>query len=120
MHHYLSKYSFGETDLQLQADNCTGQNKNNFFLSICVGVYFHPLIKTLVITSSLLAIQNFLQTAVLDLLKNHTVHDFALQYLILQKLSKSHLLTVQIFRKYAVYQMAELIYLFTIGRNFFC
>ena len=29
MHHVLEKYGCGEGDLQLHADNCTGQNKNN-------------------------------------------------------------------------------------------
>ena len=28
VHHYLETYSVGERDLQLQADNCVGQNKN--------------------------------------------------------------------------------------------
>ena len=29
LHHYLEAHGVGETDLQLQADNCVGQNKNN-------------------------------------------------------------------------------------------
>ena len=29
VHHYLEKYGCGEKNLQLHADNCTGQNKNN-------------------------------------------------------------------------------------------
>ena len=32
MHHYLEKYNFGECYLDLQADNCSGQNKNNGFI----------------------------------------------------------------------------------------
>ena len=32
LHHYLSSHSVGESDLSLQADNCTGQNKNNYML----------------------------------------------------------------------------------------
>ena len=29
VHHFLDKYGCGEDDVQLHADNCTGQNKNN-------------------------------------------------------------------------------------------
>ena len=32
LHHYLSCHSVGESDLSLQADNCAGQNKNNYML----------------------------------------------------------------------------------------
>jgi len=31
--HYLNYYGFGETDLIIHADNCTGQNKNNFAMA---------------------------------------------------------------------------------------
>lgn len=30
LHHFLEKYSFGETHLHLHADNCSGQNKNRY------------------------------------------------------------------------------------------
>lgn len=32
LHHYLDNHGFGETDLYLHTDNCTGQNKNNCML----------------------------------------------------------------------------------------
>ena len=32
LHHYLSCHSVGESDLSLQADNCAGQNKNNYMI----------------------------------------------------------------------------------------
>lgn len=32
VYHYLETHGLGETDAYLQADNCTGQNKNNYFL----------------------------------------------------------------------------------------
>ena len=31
VHDYLNKHCFGVSNLSLQADNCSGQNKNNFF-----------------------------------------------------------------------------------------
>lgn len=32
IHHYFSHHGLGETCIHLHADNCSGQNKNNFFL----------------------------------------------------------------------------------------
>ena len=32
VHHYLENYSTGSTRLLIHADNCVGQNKNNFFI----------------------------------------------------------------------------------------
>ena len=32
VHHYFAQHGVGETDVHLHADNCTGQNKNNYFL----------------------------------------------------------------------------------------
>ena len=32
IHDYLNKHSFGVSNLSLQADNCPGQNENNFFI----------------------------------------------------------------------------------------
>ena len=32
VHHYFSHHGLGETHVHLHADNCSGQNKNNFFL----------------------------------------------------------------------------------------
>ena len=32
VHYYFEHHELGETDVQLNADNCTGQNKNNYFL----------------------------------------------------------------------------------------
>lgn len=32
VHYYLKKHRLGETDVHLNADNCAGQNKNNYFL----------------------------------------------------------------------------------------
>lgn len=32
LHHYLEKHGLGETHAYLHADNCSGQNKNNYFL----------------------------------------------------------------------------------------
>ena len=34
LHHFLSVYSMGATDLTLHADNCSGQNKNNM-IQVC-------------------------------------------------------------------------------------
>ena len=40
LHHYLSQHSLGECHLHLHADNCVGQNKNNFVarVSSCTNV----------------------------------------------------------------------------------
>ena len=32
VHYYFKKHGLGETDVHLNADNCAGQNKNNYFL----------------------------------------------------------------------------------------
>lgn len=32
VHYYFKKHGLGETDAHLNADNCAGQNKNNYFL----------------------------------------------------------------------------------------
>lgn len=32
VHYYLKHYGLGEQHVHLHADNCAGQNKNNFFL----------------------------------------------------------------------------------------
>jgi hypothetical protein len=32
LHYFLEHHGFGETDVHFHADNCGGQNKNNFFL----------------------------------------------------------------------------------------
>jgi hypothetical protein len=32
VHYYLENYGLGETDVHLHADNCSGQNKNNYFI----------------------------------------------------------------------------------------
>ena len=35
IHHFLANHALGEVHLQLHADNCAGQNKNNIFLQYC-------------------------------------------------------------------------------------
>ena len=37
VHEFLNKHSFGVSNLSLQADNCLGQNKKNFFMFYLVG-----------------------------------------------------------------------------------
>lgn len=32
LHHFFDKHGLGETDVHVHADNCTGQNKNNYLL----------------------------------------------------------------------------------------
>lgn len=32
VHHFFISHGLGETDVHLHADNCAGQNKNNYFL----------------------------------------------------------------------------------------
>lgn len=32
LHHFFARHGIGETDVHLHADNCAGQNKNNYFL----------------------------------------------------------------------------------------
>ena len=32
VHHFFSCHGLGETDVHLHADNCAGQNKNNYLL----------------------------------------------------------------------------------------
>lgn len=32
MHHYFEKYELCETNRHLRPENCSGQNKNNFFI----------------------------------------------------------------------------------------
>ena len=34
LHHFLGHHSFGESELALRADNCTGQNKYNTVLQV--------------------------------------------------------------------------------------
>ena len=47
MHHYLSKYHMGEKHLALQADNCAGQNENNFLLFYFVWRLLNNLNETI-------------------------------------------------------------------------
>lgn len=32
VHHYFENHGLGETCVHLHADNCSGQNKNNYFI----------------------------------------------------------------------------------------
>ena len=32
VHHFFARHGLGENDVHLHADNCAGQNKNNYFL----------------------------------------------------------------------------------------
>ena len=46
VHHYFGKFGLGETDAYIHADNCSGQNKNNYFLwyyawRIIVGLHWN-------------------------------------------------------------------------------
>ena len=34
LHHYLEQHSLGEPSVSLNADNCTGQNKNNAMIQV--------------------------------------------------------------------------------------
>ncbi|MEQ2183970.1 hypothetical protein GOODEAATRI_003331, partial [Goodea atripinnis] len=47
MHHFLTHFGFGETDVDLHCDNCTGQNKNNFMLWYGAWRVAHKLHSTL-------------------------------------------------------------------------
>ena len=40
LHNYLSHHSLGERHLHLNADNCTGQNKNNYLLQVS---FYHKI-----------------------------------------------------------------------------
>ena len=46
LHHFLATYSLGEVKVQLHADNCSGQNKNNtvfqvHILSKCIQLKYY-------------------------------------------------------------------------------
>ena len=53
VHYYFGKFGLGETDVYIHADNCSGQNKNNYFLwyyawRIIVGLHWNILYSFLV------------------------------------------------------------------------
>ena len=53
VHYYFGKFGLGETDAYIHADNCSGQNKNNYFLwyyacRIIVGLHWNILYSFLV------------------------------------------------------------------------
>lgn len=65
VHYYFGKFGLGITDSYIHADNCSGQNKNNYFLwyyawRIIVGLHWNILYSFLVA-----ATQSSLQTGVL-------------------------------------------------------
>ena len=35
LHHFLEHHALGEEELELHADNCVGQNKNNIVMQVC-------------------------------------------------------------------------------------
>ena len=43
VHHYFHNHGLGETHVKLHADNCSGQNKNNFFLWYLAWRTIHQL-----------------------------------------------------------------------------
>lgn len=43
LHHFFENYGVGETHVDLHADNCSGQNKNNFVLWYCAWRTMHKL-----------------------------------------------------------------------------
>ena len=43
VHHYFHNHGLGETHVKLHADNCSGQNKNNFFLWYLAWRAIHQL-----------------------------------------------------------------------------
>ena len=48
VHHFLTQHGLGETEVHLHADNCAGQNKNNYFLwyfAWRIASEFHQSIK---------------------------------------------------------------------------
>ena len=44
VHHYLIYHSLGERHIHLHADNCVGQNKNNFLIQVSPHVMIFMLI----------------------------------------------------------------------------
>ena len=54
LHYFFTKYSFGEEDVYLHADNCTGQNKNNAMIHylawrVMVGLHRNITLSFLVV-----------------------------------------------------------------------
>lgn len=48
VHHYFQNHGLGETHAHLHADNCSGQNKNNFFLWYLAWRAIHQLHESIV------------------------------------------------------------------------
>lgn len=67
VHDFFICHGAGETDAQINADNCGAQNKNNLFLSgTTPGEFFVDCTNQYCIRFWLKGIQNLVQTGVLD------------------------------------------------------
>ena len=49
LHHFLEHHSLGEQSVHLHADNCSGQNKNNFMVQVILIVHVHTVMNHKVI-----------------------------------------------------------------------
>ena len=48
LHHFLETHNFGEAELHLHADNCSGQNKNRYIVEQRIDVHVHVCIYLLI------------------------------------------------------------------------
>jgi len=62
LQHYIDNFSLGGTDCVRHADNCTGQNKNNYVMQYALWRTLCGLTDQLLLTSSLWRTQSFGQT----------------------------------------------------------
>ena len=71
MHDFFTSHGAGETDAQINADNCGGQNKNNFVIWYYSRRVLCGLHKSILYSFLIAGHTNLVQTGVLGYLSNH-------------------------------------------------